>query len=153
MLNGPQNATQNVYETLGYPLLNNLHVSIGLQYVWHACINILYLWPTTWKLLVAGMRVYETFVLTFKHFFRAKLVNLAEDFRGREKNLKEASVRNETELSSIKVQLNRKVSEVKKSEEELKKRQDEHDLIIRKVEDECSQLTKALESAKEKVQI
>lgn len=80
-------------------------------------------------------------------------MNLAEDFRGREKNLKEASVRNETELSSIKVQLNRKVSEVKKSEEELKKRQDEHDLIIRKVEDECSQLTKALESAKEKVQI
>ena len=80
-------------------------------------------------------------------------MNLAEDFRSREKNLKEASVRNETELSSIKVQLNRKVSEVKKSEEELKKRQDEHDLIIRKVEDECSQLTKALESAKEKVQI
>ena len=56
-------------------------------------------------------------------------------------------------MSSLKVQLNRKVSEVKKSEEELKKRQDEHDLIIRKVEDECSQLTKALESAKERVHI
>ncbi len=81
------------------------------------------------------------------------MANLAEDFRGREKNLKEASARNEAELSSLKVQLNRKVSEVKKSEEELKKRQDEHDLIIRKVEDECNQLTKALESAKEKVLI
>ena len=52
-----------------------------------------------------------------------KLMHLAEETRQREKTLKETITRFESELASLKQQLNRKVTEVKKNEEELRKRQ------------------------------
>ena len=54
---------------------------------------------------------------------RMKLMHLAEETRQREKTLKETITRFESELASLKQQLNRKVTEVKKNEEELRKRQ------------------------------
>ena len=50
-------------------------------------------------------------------------MHLAEETRQREKTLKETIARFESELASLKQQLNRKVTEVKKNEEELRKRQ------------------------------
>ena len=52
-----------------------------------------------------------------------KLMHRAEETRQREKTLKETIARFESELASLKQQLNRKVTEVKKNEEELRKRQ------------------------------
>ena len=60
--------------------------------------------------------------LTRVSYSRSKLTHLSEKCRQSEKSLKELSARNESELTTLKGQLNRKVADVKKNEEEFRKR-------------------------------
>jgi len=75
------------------------------------------------KLFLRALDFFSCIWIVYCVILRAKLTSLADEYRHRDRSLKESSSRYDSDLTSVKSQLSRKVAEVKKSEEELRKRQ------------------------------
>lgn len=65
--------------------------------------------------------------------------------------MRDGTSRCDAELASLKQILNRKIAEVKKIEDDLRVKQDEHDNIKKEIEKESVQLGAHLEVAKDEV--
>jgi hypothetical protein len=67
--------------------------------------------------------------------------------------MRDGTSRCDVELASLKQILNRKIAEVKKMEEAIRMKQDEHDAIKKEIEKESAQLGANLEVAKDEVSL